>query len=99
MADVKDALYDVYHSTFYAPAATQAVAFGILRDMLHHSEKAYTEIVESMEDCMYNPTKEEFLFAQLFERLASTDSVPLLVRSPTCRCYRHCQARAHAHTF
>jgi hypothetical protein len=78
VADVKDALYDVYHATFYSPAATQAVAFAILRDMLHHSEKAYKEIVESMEDLMYNPIKEEFLLAQLFERLANTDSVPLL---------------------
>lgn len=78
VADVKDALYDVYHATFYSPAATQAVAFAILRDMLHHSAKAYKEIVESMEDLMYNPIKEEFLLAQLFERLANTDSVPLL---------------------
>lgn len=100
VADVKDALYDVYHATFYSPAATQAVAFAILRDMLHHSEKAYKEIVESMEDLMYNPIKEEFLLAQLFERLANTDSVPLLVRRTrrTTHTARHVPHQKHART-
>jgi len=74
IAHVKDGLYDIYHATFYALDSTRCLAFSILGDMLHHSEQAFTEIVESMVDCMYNPIKEDFMFAQLFDHMSNVNT-------------------------
>lgn len=34
----------------------------------------HREIIDSMEDIMYNPIKEEFMLAQLFERITATNA-------------------------